>query len=207
MNDPTNPLLARAYSLSGPEEAEQVYDEWAETYDTDTVDGMGYVAPRLAAQRLAELVAEPAVVLDAGCGTGLAGAELAKRTQLTIDGIDLSAGMLAKAGQLGVYRHLSTADLTKPLDLVDGSYDAVICVGTLTGGHVGPAALDEMVRVVRPGGYVVVTVQGTVWETGGYRAHLDRMVGQGAIHLREATDSPYHEREGINGYLCVLDVR
>ncbi|AYY13554.1 class I SAM-dependent methyltransferase [Actinobacteria bacterium YIM 96077] len=207
MTEPDNALLARAYSLSGPGEAEKVYDEWAQTYDHDTIADMGYVAPRLAAERLADLVDAPASVLDAGCGTGLAGIELAKLTDLTIDGVDLSTGMLARARESGVYRQLTKADLTRPLDLAAASYDALLCVGTLTGGHVGPDALDEFVRVVRPGGHVVVTVQAMVWESGGYRAHLQHLHDSGVATLREAEERPYHEHEGITGYLCVLDVR
>lgn len=207
MAEVNNPLLQRVYGLTSTDEAEQVYDEWAATYDTDTVDGMGYVAPALAAEQLAEHITTPATVLDAGCGTGLAGAELADRVDVVIDGVDLSQGMLDKAATLGVYRSLQTADLTKTLDITDASYDGLICVGTLTGGHVGPDALDEMVRVVRPGGFVVATVHESVWEAESYPEHLEQLVHRGAVHLRGAEERPYHEREGLNCRICTLEVR
>ena len=207
MAEVNNPLLQRVYGLTSTEEAEQVYDEWAETYDSDTVGGMGYVAPALAAEQLAEHLTTPATVLDAGCGTGLAGAELANRVNVVLDGVDLSQGMLDKAAALGVYRSLQTADLTKALNISDASYDGLICVGTLTGGHVGPDALDEMIRVVRPGGVVVATVHESVWEADGYPAHLDQLVQRGVAHLRGAEERPYHEREGLNCRLCTLEVR
>ncbi|GAA3741214.1 ubiquinone/menaquinone biosynthesis C-methylase UbiE [Spinactinospora alkalitolerans] len=202
-----NEILKRVYALNGPEEAQQVYDAWAENYDADTVEGMGYVAPALAAARLAELLDASATVLDAGCGTGLAGAALAERCDALIDGVDLSAGMLERARSRGVYRALSEADLTRRLDVADGGYDALLCVGTLTDGHVGPAALDEFARVVRPGGVVVATVLSAVWESGGYRSHLEEMARRGLVRLRELEERPYHEREGLSCRLCVLEVR
>ena len=145
--DTSSEILDRVYALKDVDEAERVYDDWADSYDADTVQGLGYVGPAVAAAKLAELV-RSGVVLDAGCGTGLAGLELAERTDVTVDGVDLSQGMLDRAHARGVYRRLSRADLTQPLDIEDDTYDAALCVGTFTEGHVGPEAFDELVRVV-----------------------------------------------------------
>lgn len=206
MTETPREILDRVYALSGPTEAEQVYDEWAARYDADTVQGMGYVGPAIAAAKLAEVTAGGSVVLDAGCGTGLAGVELAARAECTIDGVDLSQGMLDQARTTGAYRNLDRADLTRRLAIDDDSYDAALCVGTLTDGHVGPEALDELARVVRPGGVVVATVLDRVWESGGYRAHLDELTAARVVGLREADVHPYHEREDIDCRLCVLEV-
>lgn len=203
MTETPDELLERAYNLQGTAEAEAVYDEWAGNYDTDTVDRMGYVGPKVAASRLVEVAPDAATVLDAGCGTGLAGAELAQRCGATIDGVDLSTGMLAQARARDIYRNLTQADLTGRLEFSDDTYDAVICVGTLTDGHVGPEAFDEFVRVVRPGGVVVATVLSRAWESGGYRTYLEQMVERGAAVLREAEERPYHE---LTCELVVLDV-
>lgn len=199
-------ILDRVYAMRGPDEAERVYDDWAERYDDDTVGALGYVGPAVAAAKLVELT-QPGVVLDAGCGTGLVGVELAKLSDATIDGVDLSEGMLDRARVRGIYRNLERADLTQRLNIADDTYDAAICVGTLTEGHVGPEALDELARVVRPGGHVVAPVLGRVWESGGYRAHVDEMVAAGVVALREADAQPYLEAEGADCRLCVLDVR
>lgn len=204
MND-TNPILARLYALKNADEARQVYDAWAEDYDHDTVDDMGYVAPAIAAEALAERIEDGATVLDAGCGTGLVGAELAQRREVVLDGIDLSPGMLDRARARDVYRSLQTADLTARLSVEDGAYGAVICVGTLTGGHVGPEVLGEFVRVTAPGGLVVATVHSDVWESGGYRAEIDRLVSTGAM-TAEIAERPYHVREEMTCRLCVLTI-
>lgn len=202
MND-TNPILARLYALKDADEAREVYDAWAADYDHDTVDDMGYVAPALAAEALAERISDGARVLDAGCGTGLVGAELARRRETVLDGVDLSPGMLERARAREVYRSLETADLTRSLPIADDAYDAVICVGTLTGGHVGPGVLAEFVRITAPGGVIVATVHSHVWEDGGYRAEIDRLVDGGAVQAA-VRERPYHVREQMSCRLCVL---
>ena len=55
--------------------------------------------------------------------------------------------MLERARATGAYRSLEPADLTRPLPTPADAYDAVVCVGTLTHGHVGPEALAEFVRI------------------------------------------------------------
>ena len=98
-----NPILERIYNLDGgPEETRDAYKDWAKSYDEDTVEGMGYVAPAVAADKVKSLVKPDAVILDAGCGTGLAGVELAERGFKTIDGMDLSPEMLDVAREKGV---------------------------------------------------------------------------------------------------------
>ena len=77
-------------------------------------------------------------MLDAGCGTGRVGVELAATGwDGTLVGIDLSAGMLAVAAETARYERLVQASLTE-LPLEDGSVDAVIATGVFTHGHVGP---------------------------------------------------------------------
>ena len=206
MSEPRK-ILDRVYALKSPAECESTYDEWAETYEHDTTEGMGYAAPVHAAERLSRLLADRprAEVLDAGCGTGLVGAALAGHGLEVIDGIDLSSAMLDQARAKGVYRNLDKADLTQRLSADDGSYDAVICVGTLTEGHVGPEALDELVRVARPGAPVVATVLDRIWEPHGYKARAEALEESGAARLEETSpQSVYHAKENITCHLVVL---
>ncbi|SDU48722.1 class I SAM-dependent methyltransferase [Stappia sp. ES.058] len=206
--EPENPLLKRAYALDGnATEIRSLYRDWAQSYDADTVDGMGYVAPEQAAEVLADRLDGAAMILDAGCGTGLVGEALSrqKTSGVMIDGIDLSAGMLERAAQKNVYRKLSEADLTKPLDLAKDSYDGVVSVGVFTSGHVGPLAMDELARIARPGAPVVVTVHEKVWGPDGYADHLKAMEAKGLVRVREIRDAAYHEKEGYSCKLCVLE--
>ena len=202
-----NPHLARAYSLTGPEEARALYDEWAASFDADITDeSQGYVAPGLAAATVARVAGLDGEILDAGCGTGLVGVELASLGARTIDGVDISPGMLARARETGVYRHLEPADLTHPLPTPADAYDVVVCVGTLTHGHVGPGALGEFARLTRPGGMVVATVLDDLWESGGFRAEAERLDQMGLVELREADLVGYRSGAGVDARMLVLAV-
>ncbi len=56
----------------------------------------------------------------------------------------------------GLYKNLSKADLNKSLNISDNEYDAVLCVGTFTFGHVKPPALDEFIRITKTKVYYVL---------------------------------------------------
>jgi len=187
-----NPILNRIYNLQGgPEECQDAYRDWAKSYDEDTVEGMGYVAPRVTADKIASLLKPDVVILDAGCGTGLAGEALAERGFRTMDGMDISPDMLEVARAKGAYRTLQTEDMTGPLSYESNAYDAVVCVGTFTHAHVGPKGFDELVRITRPGGPIVATVHEDVWGDG-YEAHFARLEADGAARLAGIEDAPYH---------------
>lgn len=175
-------MLRRAYGLSSDEESLALYRDWAETYDQTMLQGLHYQSPRLVAERLAALLAEPAAaVLDIGCGTGLAGRELAARGFTAVDGIDISPEMMAVARKHGGYRELVWADLNARLPLADGVYQGAICCGTFTSGHVRAPCLDEIMRVLAAGAPFAFTVKLEVWESFGFRDKLAQLESAGAI--------------------------
>ena len=187
-----NTVLEKIYTMNGePEECVDAYKDWAETYDQDTVDGLNYVGPKVAAERLAELAAAGAVVLDAGCGTGLAGVELRALGLKTIDGMDISPEMLDQARAKGPYRALQVEDMTQPLSYATNAYDAVICVGTFTHAHVGPKGFDELVRITKPGGPIVATVHEEVW-ADGYADHFKALEANGHARIASISEEDYH---------------
>lgn len=205
-------FLTRATGVTADENVAQLYDDWATTYDEDMLNAsQDYVAPALAAQTvLASLgtatIARDVAILDAGCGTGLVGVHLAKLGAGPVDGVDLSAGMLEVARKTGAYGELHVADLSKPLEVADGKYDVVTCVGTLTQGHVGPGVLREFVRVVRKGGLVVATVRETVWKEQGFDEEVKRLVADGQVQLMGAELEEYRRGAAAKAYMVRLKV-
>ncbi|QRM54136.1 methyltransferase [Sinorhizobium sp. BG8] len=92
---------------------ERLFDDYAERFDEALVEKLAYSVP----EKLARLVIERADgkpryerLIDIGCGTGLFG-ERFRDHAAYLEGFDLSANMLAKAAQKGVYGHLGQADL------------------------------------------------------------------------------------------------
>ena len=63
-------------------------------------------------------------------------------------GADLSLKLLDLVPK-GLYQRLEKVDLNKEINEKDNSYDALMCVGTFTFGHVKPPALDEFIRITK----------------------------------------------------------
>lgn len=168
------------------------YDEWADRYDAD-LRGWSYVAPDTAVSKLLGHGHDPDRVLDAGCGTGLVG-EAFGRSGFTgsLMGVDVSAESLRVAELTGAYETTAIADLQRPLGFVDDEFDALICVGVMTYVPEVEQCWREFARVVRPGGIIVVTQRGDLWDERGCSAVIDRMVADGAWHTIEITAAePY----------------
>jgi predicted TPR repeat methyltransferase len=208
---PPDEYLQRAYALSTTTEAQTLYNEWSTVYDTDLTSA-GYASPRRAVETvISHLPASqptPLRILDAGCGTGLVGSYLSTSplaNKFTLDGLDLSEGMLSVARSKNIYSSLNVANLNDPVLKPDGSYDVVICVGTLTEGHVGPKVLGEFVRVaVAKTGLVVVTVHEKVWESGGFKGEVERLEGEGIVDVVAVDEFGILESEGRGGRMVVL---
>lgn len=189
--------LGAAYDAKGKDEVAALYDRWAESYDADMAK-FGYRHPAIGLALLCRHLPRGASpLLDAGCGTGLVGEWLGIAGYPEVDGLDLSEGMLKAAAKKGVYRALHNAALGSALPFSDNAFAGIIATGVFTTGHVGPEGLDELVRIVRPGGIIVLTVKGLLWE-GGFAAHVEAMAGAGRIVLAEQTE-PYVSMPGEAG--------
>ncbi len=198
-------LLRRAYTIRDQHDGQKLYAEWAETYDSTMVSGLGYLVPAVFANRFAAVVPwRDGLTLDVGCGTGLVGAELSKHGFSRLDGVDLSAAMMAQAERRGVYQRLAIADLTLPLELNDCSYEAVVCTGTFTSGHVTAECLDELLRVLRVGGFLAASVHEAVWRTSGFADALDRLEQAGGLERIEMTAVPFYANSPTtDGRICI----
>ncbi|MEM7424854.1 MAG: class I SAM-dependent methyltransferase [Pseudomonadota bacterium] len=197
--------LATVSSTGGYVDPQKVYDDWSRTYDADLLDEYGYVAPQIAADEFVRQVPDKsATLIDMGCGTGLAGAELRKRGYSRIDGADISSGMLSQARQLGIYRQLFKADLTRRFALPDASYDAVISVGAFGNGHLKADALPGFVRLVRPGGHVVVYLNAVPFLAEGYERSLREFEQAGALRVHSIEASNYMDALDRPGRLLVV---
>ena len=131
------------YKLKKTDEVMKYYDEWGEgnKYDQDMVD-WNYTGPRETSEVFIKYEKNKnSKIYDAGCGTGLVGVELKKYGFSNFYGADLSQKLLDLVPN-NLYKKLYKVDLNKPIQEEDSFFDAVMCVGTFTFGHVKPPALD-----------------------------------------------------------------
>lgn len=197
MTDDTGANLDAVYGARGAAEIARVYDTWAEGYEREMA-GVGYRHPQICLALLARHLprgAEP--ILDAGAGTGLVGEGLAILGYPRAEALDISPGMLRVARTKGVYSALHEADLAGPLPFDDNRFAAVVSAGVFTTGHVGVEALDELLRVTRPGGVVVLSVKDTLW-TDGFGERVAALEAAGRLEVRDET-SPYVSMPGQAG--------
>ncbi|MCP4469842.1 MAG: class I SAM-dependent methyltransferase [Gammaproteobacteria bacterium] len=192
-----------AYHLEDDDMVE-FYRKWAADYDHEMLDKLGYTSPASLASILIEQLPDTAsTILDLGCGTGLTCRLLAERGYSRLDGVDISTEMLQVARERGIYRHLLTGDLNDPLERESDSYDGVVSSGTFTHGHVGPEPLDEVFRVLKPGGILACTVHVDLWETKGFEAKFTALVNQGIASLISKDEGSYYRDGPIEGWFCV----
>ncbi|KAF7190963.1 Methyltransferase-like protein 27 [Pseudocercospora fuligena] len=197
----------RSYALKTPEEHIKLYDDWAAQYDADVMaDATKYVGPQMTVQAVQAANGNlDGEILDAGCGTGLAGVALAQAGATVIDGIDLSPGMLKVARRTKVYRDLWPVDMLKPIQQKDNTYDIVTCVGTFTTGHVGATpALGELVRVLKKGGVLAATILDNLWVPEGFEAEVERLRSEKLVDVVSTDITDYRQGDGARSVMLVL---
>jgi predicted TPR repeat methyltransferase len=131
-----NLMRLKAAEPSGmpPAYVRTLFDHYAPDFDRSLTEGLNYSAPRLllaaveAAARGAGRTMHFAVMLDLGCGTGLAGAAFRAKVD-TLVGVDLSPRMIEQARQKNIYDRLEIGDLLRFLTAEQGAenkYDLVL---------------------------------------------------------------------------------
>lgn len=189
--------LGAVYEAKSLDEIAALYDGWADSYDAEMA-AAGYRHPSICLALLARhLPRGAAPLLDAGAGTGLIGEWLAIMGYPHVEALDISPGMLAVAERKGVYRALHRLALSEPLPFADDHFAGIVSAGVFTTGHVGGEGLDELIRICRPGGVIVLTVKNTLWEDG-FEARLAEIEASGLISRTEET-APYVSMPGETG--------
>ncbi|HEY7987136.1 MAG TPA: tetratricopeptide repeat protein [Methylophilaceae bacterium] len=109
---------------------DSLYSIRAQTWDKNTKTS--YHGAELVARALKEFSSQSITpsILDAGCGTGSVGLLIHTMTE-KLDGIDLSAPMLEKAREKGIYANLIETDLVSYMVDNPRRYDAITCAATL----------------------------------------------------------------------------
>ena len=198
-----NPIdLDDAYSVSGPEQNRELYARWASSYEETFIAAEGYRYH----ERVARIFVEKGgkgPVLDVGCGTGVVGLELSRLGVGPIDGVDISQEMLGEARQkrVGVdqvYRDLMEGDLTASLAIKSGSYRGIVSAGTFTHGHLGPGALDELIRVAAPAALCVIGVNSAHYTNLGFEDRFDFLVSDGQIGNYELLPTPIYDSSNLD---------
>jgi predicted TPR repeat methyltransferase len=195
------------YKLKTTDEIMKYYDEWGinNKYDKDMVD-WNYTGPKETVNTFKKYALNKNIkILDAGCGTGLVGIELKKYGYLNIDGADLSKKLLDLIPK-GYYEKILQADLNKSIDAQSNSYDAIMCVGAFTFGHVKPHALDEFVRITKNKGLICFTINEGIYKEYGFDKKIEELKERRFWRIKEFFKSDYIKSKDVNAWLCLAEI-
>ena len=195
------------YKLKTTDEVMKYYDEWGnkDKYNKDMVD-WNYTGPKETSEIFNKYEKNKDILIfDAGCGTGLVGIELNKYGFKNFHGADLSQTLLDSVPN-NLYQRLTKVDLNKTIDAKDNSYDAVMCVGTFTFGHVKPNALDEFVRITKSGGLICFTINEGIHEEYGFDKKIISLNENNKWEEIEFFKSDYIASKDVNAWLGLYRV-
>jgi SAM-dependent methyltransferase len=132
-------------------------------------------------------------VLDVACGTGVAARAMADRVGPTgsVVGLDVNPGMLAVAERKAPQVEWRTGQ-AEALPFEDASFDAVVSQFGLMFFEDRRAAIQEMLRVLRPGGRLAIAVWASLDDTPGYAAMVDLLQRLFGDEAADGLRAPYN---------------
>ena len=186
------------------------YDRWAPVYDL--VFGKVFTDGRAWSIERAEAVAGPGGrVLEVGAGTGISLPQYKRTTRLVAT--DISDAMLARARERKRNLGLDNVEDILVMDaeamsFADNSFDVVVAQYVVTACPDPEAALDEFVRVIRPGGEVVITTR--IGANKGMRGQIEKLLMPLTTRLGFRTEFPFERYEAwaaANGEVELVENR
>ncbi|HBK05116.1 MAG TPA: SAM-dependent methyltransferase [Acetobacteraceae bacterium] len=170
----------------------EAYGRWAPIYDL--VFGPVFSRGRRVAVEAAERIGGR--VIEVGVGTGLGLEHYNKRNRIV--GVDISAPMLEKARErvkrlgLNNVESIAVGD-AEQLAYPDASFDVVVAQYVVTSVPHPERALDEFVRVVRPGGEIILTTR--IGAETGLRGTIEKWLMPVTSRLGWRTEFPWARYE------------
>jgi SAM-dependent methyltransferase len=168
--------------------------ESVERYDPRLAEGKIIAAEHEARYRWASTAAIGKQVLDAGCGVGYGSAMMAEAGAAEVVGTDIDPAAIEAAETR--YRDRAGLEFRqgdlRDLPFVDESFDLVVCFEAIEHVDRQDAALDELRRVIRPHGHLLVSSPNRDVYPPGNPHHVHEYVPE---ELAEALSARFREVE------------
>ena len=136
----------------------EIFDDWAEKYDLWFETPLGRLIKSYESKLILRMLAPTPgdVILDAGCGTGIFTADILD-TGARVVGLELSLEMLRRAMTRCPGRTFQSVigDMQR-LPFADASFHKAISITAIEFIQDARIAIQELFRVTKPGGFIVV---------------------------------------------------
>jgi len=173
---------------SDPGQRIKFYDQWSDKYDEDLVVVGNYTGHTKCVDAFLKLGLDRNIsILDLAAGTGLLGLEVTKHGYVMVDGLDASIGMLGQARKQNIYKnyiHATVADIGS-IPVNNESYDVILSSSGFAPGQIYPSSILELLRVMRPGGYLIFTMREGYQQTSQRFAMMDETIDD-LVHTGKA---------------------
>ncbi|XP_048254886.1 methyltransferase-like protein 27 isoform X1 [Haliotis rufescens] len=175
---------------STPEAIVNGFSKYSQDYEKvfKAVNFNGYVETARTAAELFPSNREDVNILDVAAGTGLCAGELYTHGFRKLDALDPSMGMLDEARKKALYNQYFNVSMGEnTLDIESDTYDAVTISGmsTVILKQLPIKAFEELIRIVKPGGYIVNTANIKLFPEDGdehakiFRSNMKTLTIQG----------------------------
>lgn len=192
----------------------KLFDNFAGSFE-EQLAKLGYCASDIVSTMIEFTGSENGlVILDAGCGTGLAAASLRQAARKLV-GVDISPRMLDKAREKELYDELVEMELGDFLKSHKATFDLIVALDVLNYfGDLAPIICDA-VHALIPGGRLVFSVECengdgsfTLGHHGRYshdKDYIMNIIRQSGLHMRKMQEVVLRKEFGnaVNAFLIL----
>ena len=194
---------------------EQLFDQYADHYDLHLTKGLAYNIPEKFMELYKNLNRHDNTALDLGCGTGLCAQTFTKYIT-HIEGLDLSANMLALAKKTGAYQKLYQQDIFDFLTENKKRYDLIIAGDVLV--YIGElsALFPLIANALNPSGGMLCNIEKSeqlgyqVDQSGRFKHHSEYIVKQArdaglSLTKQVQASTRYQQNHPVAGEIFFLE--
>jgi len=142
---------------------EALFDQYAPQFEESLVGKLGYRVPEILDAMVDEEMAALGIArfskaVDLGCGTGLMGERLRGKVDF-LEGVDISAAMIAETARKGIYDSLQKAELVAALNARRAEADLMTAADVFIYCGALQPVLAALVPALKPGGLVAFSLE------------------------------------------------
>jgi predicted TPR repeat methyltransferase len=213
MKTPDDYSVSMAYSYNNSQELARYYDDSAVGYDNYAIS-VGYILPRLVAEKASRYLGNSDTVIDVGCGTGLLGVELNLiKDGLVLHGVDISQQMVSHAyrkkqknGKRN-YEKFFLSDMVDMETIEKNNYDLMVSSGTFTTGHLSGKDLLGMLGFMKSDSFAVFSVKSDHFEESGFLQELNNLKIKKLIEIIEILEVDSYENDGYTALSQIVSIK